>query len=54
MNPLISTVPPSLIRAINARKRPGDVDLGLGEPTLRPDPAPFEAASEWVRENGCP
>jgi aminotransferase len=54
MNPLIAGIPPSIIRAINARKRPGDIDLCMGEPTLRPDPAPFEAATEWVRENGCP
>jgi aspartate/methionine/tyrosine aminotransferase len=54
MNPRVASIAPSLIRAINARKRPGDVDLGLGEPTLRPDPAPFEAATAWVRENGCP
>lgn len=54
MNPAVAAVPPSLIRAIHARKRPGDVDLGLGEPTLRPDPAPFEAATAWVREHGCP
>lgn len=54
MNPLVTAIPPSLIRSINARKRPGDVDLGLGEPTLKPDPRPFEAAVEWVREHGCP
>ncbi|HEV2148571.1 MAG TPA: pyridoxal phosphate-dependent aminotransferase [Longimicrobiaceae bacterium] len=54
MNPLIADIPPSIIRAINARKRPGDIDLCMGEPTLRPDPAPFEAATAWVREHGCP
>src|SRR4051812_15547053 len=54
MNPLVTSIPPSLIRAINARKRPGDIDLGLGEPTLKPDPAPFQAAAAWVAENGCP
>jgi aspartate aminotransferase len=54
MNPLLARIAPSLIRAINARKQAGDVDLGLGEPTLRPDPAAFEAALAWVRENGCP
>lgn len=54
MNPLVSEIPPSIIRAINARKRPGDIDLCMGEPTLRPDPAPFERATEWVREHGCP
>ena len=54
MNPVIAEIPPSIIRAINARKQPGDIDLCMGEPTLRPDPAPFEAATEWVRRNGCP
>lgn len=54
MNPALAEIPPSLIRAINARKQPGDLDLGLGEPTLRPDPTPFAAALEWVREHGCP
>jgi aminotransferase len=54
MNPVIDTIEPSLIRSINARKRPGDIDLGLGEPRLKPDPAPFEAALRWVEAHGCP
>ena len=54
MNPALAGIAPSIIRAINARKRPGDIDLGLGEPTLRPDHRPFEAAAAWVREHGCP
>jgi len=54
VNPRLATIAPSLLRAINARKRPGDVDLGLGEPTLRPDVAPFEAALERVRREGLP
>ncbi|HEU4557879.1 MAG TPA: pyridoxal phosphate-dependent aminotransferase [Longimicrobium sp.] len=54
MNPVLSGIAPSLIRAINARKRPGDIDLGLGEPTLRPDPAPFDAAIARVRDEGLP
>jgi aspartate/methionine/tyrosine aminotransferase len=54
VNPRLAGIEPSLIRAIAARKRPGDIDLGMGEPTLRPDPAPFEAATAWVREHGCP
>lgn len=54
MNPVLDGIAPSIIRAINARKRPGDIDLGLGEPTLRPDPRPFDAATAWVRENGLP
>jgi aspartate/methionine/tyrosine aminotransferase len=54
MNSRLAGIAPSLLRAINARKRPGDVDLGLGEPTLRPDIAPFEAAMERVRREGLP
>lgn len=54
MNPLLATITPSLLRAINARKQAGDIDLGLGEPTLRPDVAPFEAAMERVRREGLP
>jgi aspartate/methionine/tyrosine aminotransferase len=54
MNPALATIEPSLIRSISARKRPDDIDLGLGEPTLRPAMEPFEAATRWVRENGCP
>jgi aminotransferase len=54
MNPILSEIPPSLIRALNAKKKPGDIDLGLGEPVLKPDVAPFEAATAWVREHGCP
>lgn len=54
MNPILADIPPSLIRALNAKKRPGDIDLGMGEPVLRPEVAPFEAATAWVRENGCP
>ena len=49
MNPLVESIPASLIRAINARKREGDLDFGLGEPRLRPDVQPFEAALAWVR-----
>ena len=54
MNPLVESIPASLIRAINARKREGDLDFGLGEPRLRPDVQPFEEALAWVREHGCP
>ena len=54
MNPALGTIAPSIIRALHARKRPGDVDFSLGEPTLRPDVRPFEAATAWVRDHGCP
>jgi aspartate/methionine/tyrosine aminotransferase len=54
MNPRIAEVPPSIIRSINARKRAGDIDLGLGEPTVAPPLEPFIAALDWTRENGSP
>lgn len=54
MNPTLAAIPGSMIRALNAKKRPGDIDLGLGEPLLRPDVAWFEAATDWVRAHGCP
>ncbi|MEB3196666.1 MAG: pyridoxal phosphate-dependent aminotransferase [Candidatus Sericytochromatia bacterium] len=54
MNPQLSAIPASLIRAIHAKKQPGDIDLGLGEPLLRPDLAPFERATAWVQRHGCP
>ena len=54
MNPLVGQIAPSIIRALHARKQPGDVDFSLGEPTLRPDPRPFEEATAWVRDHGCP
>jgi aspartate/methionine/tyrosine aminotransferase len=54
VNPTLERITPSLIRALNARKRPGDIDLGLGEPVLRPDMRLFEAALERVRLHGTP
>lgn len=53
MNQRLATLGPSLIREINSRKRPGDIDLGLGEPVLRPDAEPFRRAAEWVAAHGC-
>ena len=47
-------VEPSLIRELHGRKRAGDIDLGLGEPVLRPPVEPFRRAAEWVVEHGCP
>lgn len=54
MNELLESIPPSVIRAINDRKKPGAIDLGMGEPILRPDMAPLHKAMAWVDANGCP
>jgi aspartate/methionine/tyrosine aminotransferase len=54
VNPRFAAVEPSLIREINRRKQPGDIDLGLGEPVLRPDMAPLQRALQWISESGCP
>jgi aspartate/methionine/tyrosine aminotransferase len=54
MNPILDGIAPSLIRELHGRKRPTSIDLGLGEPTLRPDMAPLRAAMAWIEENGCP
>lgn len=53
MNPRIDAIEGSLIRALNDRKKPTSIDLGLGEPALLPTLRNFEAASQWVSRNGC-
>ncbi len=53
MNPAIAQAAPSLIRALHAKRRPTSINLGIGEPTLRPDMAHFERATAWVAEHGC-
>jgi len=52
MNPHLLSIQPSVIRALAAKKTPGSIDLGLGEPTLRPQQRFFESATRWVAENG--
>ena len=53
MNPRIGEIEGSVIRALNERKKPTSIDLGLGEPTLLPNMQYLEAATRWVAENGC-
>ena len=53
MNPRVVAQAASAIRALNARKRPTSIDLGLGEPTLAPRVAHFERATAWIAEHGC-
>ncbi|MBV8197816.1 MAG: pyridoxal phosphate-dependent aminotransferase [Candidatus Eremiobacteraeota bacterium] len=52
MNPRVQAISGSLIREMHARKRPSSVDLGLGEPSLLPNPEHFERAMRYVRERG--
>ena len=54
MNPRLAAIAPSLIRDLHGRKRPTSIDLGLGEPTLKPEPGPLRAALAWIEANGCP
>jgi len=52
VNPKVLEIPGSLIRQINAKKKPTSIDLGLGEPSLLPNPAHFEYAMQYVAEHG--
>src|SRR5579872_3566978 len=53
MNPRLAEIQGSLIRALNERKKPSSIDLGLGEPTLLPNMRYLEAATQWVAQHGC-
>ncbi|MBI6546598.1 MAG: pyridoxal phosphate-dependent aminotransferase [Cyanobacteria bacterium NC_groundwater_1444_Ag_S-0.65um_54_12] len=53
MNSRLAAISPSLIRELNRRKQPGDIDLGLGEPLLPPDTSLLAAALGWLEQNGC-
>lgn len=37
VNKVLADIPPSFIRALNDRKRPTSLNLGLGEPSINPD-----------------
>jgi aspartate/methionine/tyrosine aminotransferase len=52
MNPRVHDISSSLIRAMHAKKRPASIDLGLGEPSLSPNLAHFDAAMRQVAERG--
>ncbi|MBU6429043.1 MAG: pyridoxal phosphate-dependent aminotransferase [Cyanobacteria bacterium REEB65] len=54
MNSRLAAIEPSLIRELNARKKPTDIDLGLGEPALKPSASTIQAAADRVAEHGCP
>lgn len=52
MNPRVLEIASSMIRAVAAKKTPTSIDLGLGEPSLLPNMAHFDAAMAYVREHG--
>ncbi len=53
-NNRLAAIKPSAIRTIHDRKRDTSIDLGMGQPSLKPDIEPFESALRWVREHGSP
>ncbi|MDQ2681156.1 MAG: pyridoxal phosphate-dependent aminotransferase [Candidatus Eremiobacteraeota bacterium] len=52
MNPRVNEIGASLIREIAAKRRPTSCDLGLGEPSLRPNPAHLAAGMKYAAEHG--
>lgn len=52
MNPRVLAIEPSMIREIAAKKRPGTIDLGLGEPTLLAQRRFIDAAAAWAAQSG--
>ncbi|HEX3548795.1 MAG TPA: pyridoxal phosphate-dependent aminotransferase [Candidatus Elarobacter sp.] len=48
----MAAIEPSLIRAIAAKKKPGAIDLGLGEPTILSQQRFIEAAARWTAQHG--
>lgn len=52
MNPRVAQISVSLIREIAAKKKSSSIDLGLGEPSLLPNPEHFEGAMRYVTRHG--
>ncbi len=52
MNPRIHGISGSLIREIAAKRKATSIDLGLGEPSLAPNPAHLEAGMRHALERG--
>lgn len=52
MNPRVLEIESSLIRAVASKKRADSIDLGLGEPSLKPNRAHFAAAMRYIDEHG--
>jgi len=52
MNPRVLEIAGSMIREVAARRKPGSIDLGLGEPSLMPNPEHFAYAMAYVETHG--
>lgn len=52
MNPRVLAVAPSLIREISGKKKSTSIDLGLGEPSLLPNPKHFVEAMRSIEGSG--
>lgn len=52
MNPRVSEISGSLIREIAAKRKAGSLDLGLGEPSLRPNETHLQAGMRYAMERG--
>lgn len=52
MNPRVGQISTSLIREIAQKRKTTSIDLGLGEPSLMPNPAHLEAGMEYALAHG--
>lgn len=52
MNPRVQAISGSLIREIATKRKVSSIDLGLGEPSLAPNPAHLEFAMQYVMKHG--
>lgn len=52
MNPRVARISTSLIREIAAKRKASSIDLGLGEPSLSPNPAHLQAGIEFAMQRG--
>lgn len=52
MNPRVGEITGSLIREIAAKRKPSSIDLGLGEPSLKPNAAHLQAGMDYASEHG--
>ena len=52
MNPRVARISPSLIREIAGKRKASSIDLGLGEPSLSPNPAHLQAGIEYAMQRG--